>query len=72
MVAATCVFEGTKVEVDDCAGRLYAIAQQFGGVPSGEENGRYGYRLTFAIAYLRVGFFLFGLIKMQKIVFKYI
>lgn len=53
MVAATCVFEGTAEEVDEQAKKLNSIAERFGGVVSGEENGRYGYRLTFAIAYLR-------------------
>ncbi|CAJ0578791.1 unnamed protein product, partial [Mesorhabditis spiculigera] len=53
MVAATCVFEGTAEEVDQQEKRLYALAEQFYGVVGGEENGRYGYRLTFAIAYLR-------------------
>uniref|UniRef100_A0A914DPH9 Alkylglycerone-phosphate synthase n=2 Tax=Acrobeloides nanus TaxID=290746 RepID=A0A914DPH9_9BILA len=53
MVVATCVFEGSTEEVDQQMKRLNTIAEQFGGVPAGEENGRYGYRLTFAIAYLR-------------------
>ncbi|KAH7731635.1 alkyldihydroxyacetonephosphate synthaseperoxisomal [Aphelenchoides avenae] len=53
MVAATCVFEGTQEEVSQQQSRLNAVAAQFGGIASGEENGRYGYRLTFAIAYLR-------------------
>ena len=58
MVVATCVFEGSTEEVDQQMKRLNTIAEQFGGVPAGEENGRYGYRLTFAIAYLRVIFFI--------------
>ena len=41
-------------EVDAQEKRLYEIGKEFGGIPAGEENGRYGYRLTFAIAYLRV------------------
>lgn len=53
MVAATCVFEGTPEEVAQQAKRLYNVASEFEGVVGGEENGRYGYRLTFAIAYLR-------------------
>lgn len=53
MVAATCVFEGSEEEVNQSAKHLYSVAAQFGGVVGGEENGRYGYRLTFAIAYLR-------------------
>ncbi|KAI6176913.1 Alkylglycerone-phosphate synthase [Aphelenchoides bicaudatus] len=53
MVAATCVFEGSEEEVNQSAKHLYNVAAQFGGVVGGEENGKYGYRLTFAIAYLR-------------------
>ena len=53
MVAATIVFEGTFDEVSEQEKRLYSVAEKFGGIASGEENGRYGYRLTFAIAYLR-------------------
>lgn len=53
MVAATCVFEGSANEVNQQSKHLYDVAAKFGGVVGGEENGRYGYRLTFAIAYLR-------------------
>ncbi|CAD5219211.1 unnamed protein product [Bursaphelenchus xylophilus] len=53
MVVATCLFEGTADEVAHQSKRLYEIASEFEGVVGGEENGRYGYRLTFAIAYLR-------------------
>lgn len=53
MVAATCVYEGTAEEVETQERRLNAIAESFSGVAGGEENGKYGYRLTFAIAYLR-------------------
>ncbi|KJH41490.1 FAD linked oxidase protein [Dictyocaulus viviparus] len=51
--AATCVFEGSADEVNHDEQRLYALAEQYNGVVGGEENGKYGYRLTFAIAYLR-------------------
>lgn len=54
MVAATCVFEGSFQEVESASTCLYNLAARFGGIEAGEENGRYGYRLTFAIAYLRV------------------
>ena len=54
MVAATCVFEGSAHEVEEHERRLNDVAEQFKGVVGGEENGIYGYRLTFAIAYLRV------------------
>lgn len=40
-------------EVEQQEARIYKIVRQFGGLPAGEENGRYGYRLTFAIAYIR-------------------
>ncbi|GMT17269.1 hypothetical protein PFISCL1PPCAC_8566, partial [Pristionchus fissidentatus] len=53
MVAVTCVFEGSADEVDFQERTLYEIAERHKGVVGGEENGRYGYRLTFAIAYLR-------------------
>ncbi|CAI5444597.1 unnamed protein product [Caenorhabditis angaria] len=51
--AATCVYEGSLEEVNEHEKRLNALAQKFSGVVGGEENGQYGYRLTFAIAYLR-------------------
>ncbi|KAJ1355149.1 Alkyldihydroxyacetonephosphate synthase [Parelaphostrongylus tenuis] len=54
MCAATCVFEGSLDEVNNEERRLYALAEEYNGVFGGEENGKYGYRLTFAIAYLRV------------------
>ncbi|KHJ83995.1 hypothetical protein OESDEN_16296 [Oesophagostomum dentatum] len=53
MCAATCVFEGTAEEVANEERRLYALAENYKGIVGGEENGKYGYRLTFAIAYLR-------------------
>nr|CDJ91270.1 FAD linked oxidase and FAD-linked oxidase domain containing protein [Haemonchus contortus] len=53
MCAATCVFEGTADEVNNEERKLYALADKYKGVVGGEENGKYGYRLTFAIAYLR-------------------
>ncbi|WKY03083.1 hypothetical protein Q1695_016407 [Nippostrongylus brasiliensis] len=53
MCAATCVFEGSADEVANEERRLYGLADKFKGVVGGEENGKFGYRLTFAIAYLR-------------------
>uniref|UniRef100_A0A0N5C879 Alkylglycerone-phosphate synthase n=1 Tax=Strongyloides papillosus TaxID=174720 RepID=A0A0N5C879_STREA len=53
IVVATCVFEGTASEVEIQEKRIYALASDFHGIEGGEENGKYGYRLTFAIAYLR-------------------
>ncbi|CAI2349846.1 unnamed protein product [Caenorhabditis sp. 36 PRJEB53466] len=49
----TCVYEGTYDEVVQQEDRLNKLAADFHGVVGGEENGQYGYRLTFAIAYLR-------------------
>ncbi|CAD6197581.1 unnamed protein product [Caenorhabditis auriculariae] len=51
--AATCVYEGSRAEVEEQEQRLNQVAETFRGVVGGEENGKYGYRLTFAIAYLR-------------------
>jgi len=51
--AMTLVFEGTKETVDSQEKKIYEIASKFGGIPAGAENGRYGYMLTYAIAYLR-------------------
>uniref|UniRef100_A0A0N5A1U2 Alkylglycerone-phosphate synthase n=1 Tax=Parastrongyloides trichosuri TaxID=131310 RepID=A0A0N5A1U2_PARTI len=53
IVVATCVFEGSRSEVDIQEKRIYLLASNFHGIEGGEENGKYGYRLTFAIAYLR-------------------
>uniref|UniRef100_A0AC35TGX1 Alkylglycerone-phosphate synthase n=1 Tax=Rhabditophanes sp. KR3021 TaxID=114890 RepID=A0AC35TGX1_9BILA len=53
MTVATCVFEGSVVEVEQQEKRIYALAADYHGVAGGEENGKYGYRLTYAIAYLR-------------------
>ncbi|KAK5973335.1 Alkylglycerone-phosphate synthase [Trichostrongylus colubriformis] len=53
MCAATCVFEGTADEVYNHEKRLYALADKYKGVNGGSENGKHGYRLTFAIAYIR-------------------
>lgn len=41
MVAATCVFEGTAEEVNEHKNRLARVAEKFGGMGAGEENGRY-------------------------------
>uniref|UniRef100_A0A183TXD1 ATP-dependent (S)-NAD(P)H-hydrate dehydratase n=1 Tax=Toxocara canis TaxID=6265 RepID=A0A183TXD1_TOXCA len=53
MVAATIVYEGSAEEVGVQEKKLALIADKYGGLPGGEESGKYGYRLTFAIAYLR-------------------
>ncbi len=53
MVAATIVMEGSRVEVEFQERNTYALAKEFQGLPTGSENGRRGYLLTFAIAYIR-------------------
>jgi len=53
MVALTLVYEGTKPEVREQQQRVHRIARRFHGLPAGAENGRRGYAMTFAIAYIR-------------------
>ncbi len=53
MVAATLLFEGRKQQVELEEETVYDIAERHGGVPTGAENGRRGYELTFGIAYIR-------------------
>uniref|UniRef100_A0A8R1XZ63 Alkylglycerone-phosphate synthase n=1 Tax=Onchocerca volvulus TaxID=6282 RepID=A0A8R1XZ63_ONCVO len=53
IVATTCVYEGTREEVSKEERKLTALAESFNGISGGADNGKYGYRLTFAIAYLR-------------------
>ncbi len=53
MVAATCVFEGSKSEVEHQEKIVYDTAKKFGGVSGGSGNGERGYMLTYAIAYIR-------------------
>ncbi len=53
MVAATIVMEGSQVEVEFQERNIYALAKEFQGLSTGAENGRRGYMLTFAIAYIR-------------------
>ncbi|HXV37139.1 MAG TPA: FAD-binding oxidoreductase [Myxococcota bacterium] len=53
MVACTLVFEGSAAEVDAQQSALFRIARRHGGLKAGPENGRRGYELTFAIAYIR-------------------
>ncbi len=53
MTACTLVFEGTRDEVRAQEKQTYAIAKRHGGIAGGSENGKRGYQLTFAIAYLR-------------------
>lgn len=53
MVAATVVMEGSKEVVKQQNSGLTALAKRHGGVVGGSENGRAGYNLTHAIAYIR-------------------
>lgn len=51
---ATIVMEGTIKEVAVQEEKLNTIGLEFQGIPAGEHNGKRGYQLTFAIAYIRV------------------
>lgn len=51
--AATVVMEGTQEEVDYQSKVVFSLAKQFGGISGGEGNGKRGYMLTYAIAYIR-------------------
>lgn len=53
MVAATLVMEGSAAEVEYQQRSINQLAKQFGGISGGATNGKRGYNLTFAIAYIR-------------------
>jgi alkyldihydroxyacetonephosphate synthase len=53
MVACTLLFEGSRDEVAAQESSLFRIARKHGGLRAGAENGKRGYELTFAIAYIR-------------------
>ncbi len=53
MVAATLVMEGTAPEVAYQKTSINQLAKKFGAVSGGSTNGKRGYNLTFAIAYIR-------------------
>jgi alkyldihydroxyacetonephosphate synthase len=53
MVACTLLFEGSREEVAAQESALFRIARRHGGFKAGAENGKRGYELTFAIAYIR-------------------
>ena len=53
MVACTVVMEGSAAEVQQQARSLFALLKQHGGLSGGPENGRRGFAVTFAIAYIR-------------------
>lgn len=50
---ATIVLEGTAEEVKYQRKQVMKLVKKYGGISGGEENGKRGYMLTFAIAYLR-------------------
>ena len=53
VVATTLVFEGTEEQVSRQQAAVREISSQFGGIDAGSSRGADGYRLTFAIAYIR-------------------
>ncbi len=53
MVAATIMMEGSKAEVDFQNSQIKKLASKFGAVVGGASNGKRGYMLTYAIAYIR-------------------
>ena len=53
MVACTLLFEGSRAEVAAQEKSVYRLASLHRGMKGGAENGRRGYALTFAIAYIR-------------------
>merc|ERR1711964_55342 len=53
MCAATFVMEGEAREVAYQKQNLLQLAKQHQGIAAGPENGKRGYMLTFAIAYIR-------------------
>lgn len=53
IAACTLVFEGTREEVDRQKKAVFHICSKYNGLVAGPENGRKGYLLTFAIAYIR-------------------
>jgi alkyldihydroxyacetonephosphate synthase len=62
LAACTIVMEGTRQEVDRQDRALRRIASRFRATWAGAENGRRGYSLTFAIAYLRDFLSQFGVV----------
>jgi alkyldihydroxyacetonephosphate synthase len=62
LAACTIVMEGTRREVVQQEAALRRLAKRVRAVWAGAENGRRGYSLTFAIAYLRDFFSQFGIV----------
>lgn len=53
MVAGTVLMEGSRTDVERQWKALSRLLRESGGLSGGEENGRRGYQVTFAIAYIR-------------------
>ena len=53
LVVATVLMEGTSAEVAYQEKHITQLAKKHGGVVGGETNGKRGYMLTYAIAYIR-------------------
>lgn len=53
IVVATVLVEGKKIEVDNQLQMIKKIAAKYNAIDAGEDNGKRGYILTFAIAYIR-------------------
>ena len=53
LCATTIMMEGTKAEVAYQEKELARISQKYGGIAGGASNGKRGYMLTYAIAYIR-------------------
>ena len=53
VVGVTIMFEGTNEEVQTQQKQIKKISSKYGGILAGASNGKAGYDLTFAIAYLR-------------------
>jgi len=53
MCACTILMEGTAAEVSHQRRVVFSTGKRFGGISGGASNGKRGYMLTFAIAYIR-------------------
>ena len=53
MVACTVLMEGAEEEVNQQEKALFRIAKRHQGISGGASNGKWGYSLTFGIAYIR-------------------
>ncbi len=61
MCACTLLFEGSPQETALQSARVGQLAKLHNGFRAGGENGKRGYQLTFAIAYIRDFFMRFGI-----------